>query len=59
MISLTNIGYDILTSEFIRGHWKSLEVKKKSNQKKTLRDFIFAMHTHMKSMTNIGYNILT
>ena len=28
MISLTNIGYGILALKVIKGHWRSLEVKK-------------------------------
>ena len=59
MISLTNISYDILTSKVIRGHQRSLEVKRRSNFKNTLRDSIFGMHTHIISLNNIGYDILT
>ena len=33
MISLTHISYGILTPNFIRGHHRSLEVKKRSNLK--------------------------
>ena len=58
MISLMNIGYGILTPELIRGHWKSQEVKMRSNLKNALRDPIFGMHTHVISPTYTGYSIL-
>ena len=58
MIPLTNISYGILTPIVIRGHLRSLEVKKRSNFKNALSDTIFGIHTHMISLTNIGYGIL-
>ena len=59
IISLTNIGYETLTSNVIRGHQRSLEVKKRSKLKCSPRDLIFGMHYHMISLTNISYDILT
>ena len=59
IISLNNISYDGLTSKVIRGHQRSLEVKRRSKLKNTLSESIFGMHTHMISLTNIGCNILT
>ena len=58
IIFLTNISYDILTSKAIRGHQRSLEVRRSSKLKNTLRDLIFGMHIYMISLTNIGYDIL-
>merc|ERR1739842_163103 len=59
IISLTNIDYGTLTSKVIRGHQRSLEVKKRSKLKCSPKDFIFGMHYHMISLTNIRYDILT
>ena len=59
MIPLTNIGYGILTSKVIRGHWRSLDVKKRSNFKNASMDSIFGMHTFMISLTHIGYGVFT
>ena len=59
MDNFTNICYDILNSKVIRGHQRSLEVKRRSNFKNTFRDSIFCMHTHIISLNNIGYDILT
>ena len=59
IISLTNIRYGTFTSKVIRGHQRSLEVKKRSKLKCSPRDFIFGMHYHMISLTNISYDILT
>ena len=59
IISLTNIVYVILTSKAMRGHQRSLEVKRRSTLKNTLRDYIFGMHTYIISLNDIGYEILT
>ena len=59
IISLTNIGYGTLTSKVIWGHQRSLEVKRRSTLKCSLRDFILVMHSHVISLTNTCYDILT
>ena len=51
IISLTNIVYGILTSKVIRGHQRSLEVKRRSTLKNTPKNSIFGMHTRMISLT--------
>ena len=58
MIPLIIMTYGILTPIVIRGHLRSLEVKKRSNLKNAPRDTIFGIYTHMIFLTNIGYSIL-
>ena len=59
MISLANVGYGILTPNVIRGHQRSLEVKKSLILNKAPRDPIFGMNSHMISLTHKGYSNLT
>merc|ERR1739842_10574 len=55
-----HFNFDLfLTSKVIRGHQRSLEVKKRSKLKCSPRDLIFGMHYHMTFLTNISYDILT
>ena len=52
MISLINIGYDVLAPEVYGG-------QKRLNQKNALREPIIGMHTNVVSLTNTGNGILT
>ena len=54
----TNMWYDILTQIVIRGHWRSQEVKRRSNLKNAPRDPIFGIYAHIISLTNVVYGIL-
>ena len=52
MISLINIGYDVLAPEVTGG-------QKRLNLKNALREPIIGMHTNVVSLTNTGNDILT
>ena len=58
-ISLINIGYDILTPVVIKDHWRSQEVKMRSNMKNVPMDQMLCKYAHMISTINIGYDYLT
>ena len=51
------IGYVILTSEMIKGHWRSTNLKTWYFFKSP-RDTVFRLHIHMIPLDNIGYDIL-
>ena len=56
------IGYNFPTLRFYKGHLRSKKVKIRSiwaKSKTTLRDPFFCIHTHMISLMNIGYEVLT
>ena len=59
MISLTHIFYGTLTPKFIRGYLRSLEIKKRPNLKKEPTKHIFCMDTHMISLSNMVYDVMT
>ena len=59
MISLTYISHTILIPEVIGVHHRPLEVKIRSTLKNACRHPMLIMNTHMISLTNISYEILT